>query len=102
MVQNQTMNFRYLAAQFFLGGIALAQVTLAFFRLGIHLASTAFEKTDRLSNAFFTTKSSGMGMGLSIFHSIMEAHLRRLSAFGDGGSGATFQFVLPLHHEDAS
>src|SRR5258708_23005333 len=42
MVQNQTTNFRYLAAQFFLGSTALALVTLAFFRLGIELASTAF------------------------------------------------------------
>jgi hypothetical protein len=42
MVHNQTSNLRNLAAQFFLGSIALALVTLAFFRLGIDLASTAF------------------------------------------------------------
>jgi K+-sensing histidine kinase KdpD len=42
MVQNQTTNFRYLAAQFFFGSIALALMTLAFFRLRIDLASTAF------------------------------------------------------------
>jgi len=42
MVHNRTTNFRNLAAQFFPGSIALASVTLAFFRLGVDLASTTF------------------------------------------------------------
>ena len=56
---------------------------------GIDAAST-----DRLFNSFYTTKPGGLGMGLSICRSIIEAHGGKLWASQHAGEGATFQFTL--------
>jgi PAS domain S-box-containing protein len=53
------------------------------------------ENADRLFTAFFTTKSSGMGMGLSICRSIIDAHGGRLWATACEPRGALFQFTIP-------
>ena len=52
-------------------------------------------QADRVFEAFYTTKPSGLGMGLAISRSIIEAHGGRLWAEPDAGPGATFCFVLP-------
>jgi Histidine kinase-, DNA gyrase B-, and HSP90-like ATPase len=52
------------------------------------------EHRDRLFEAFYTTKSSGVGMGLSICRSIIEAHGGRLWADVNEPRGAAFQFTL--------
>jgi signal transduction histidine kinase len=56
---------------------------------------------DVIFNAFYTTKPGGMGMGLSLSRSIVEAHGGRLWATSHESRGATVQFSLPIHHHKA-
>jgi signal transduction histidine kinase len=53
------------------------------------------KNVDRIFEKFFTTKSSGMGMGLSICRSIIEAHQGRLWVSGADQHGSVFRFTLP-------
>jgi PAS domain S-box-containing protein len=53
------------------------------------------DPADQIFTAFFTTKTHGTGMGLSISRSIVESHGGRLWAINHSGSGACFKFTLP-------
>ena len=54
------------------------------------------QNIEEIFNAFYTTKSQGMGMGLAISRSIIENHGGRLWAVANDGSGVTFEFALPV------
>jgi len=54
------------------------------------------EQADKVFEAFFTTKTQGTGMGLSISRSIIESHEGRLWATGNPDRGTTFLFTLPV------
>jgi signal transduction histidine kinase len=56
------------------------------------------EDLDRLFRPFYTTKSDGMGIGLSVCRSIIEAHGGRVWASPNIGPGMTFQFTVAVQH----
>jgi PAS domain S-box-containing protein len=68
------------------------QVRLSVKDSGVGFAPQAQEK---IFEAFYTTKTDGMGMGLSISRSIIDAHQGRLCAIPNDGPGSTFSFVIP-------
>ena len=55
---------------------------------------SSLELADRIFEPFFTTKAEGIGMGLSISHSIIESHGGRLGIV-PSSTGALFEFTLP-------
>jgi PAS domain S-box-containing protein len=57
------------------------------------------QKADQIFKTFFTTKTQGIGMGLSISRSIVESHDGRLWATNNSPVGASFHFTLPIKAE---
>ena len=57
---------------------------------------------ERIFNAFYSTKTDGMGIGLSVSRSIIEGHKGRLWATANEGPGATFAFSIPPYTETGS
>jgi signal transduction histidine kinase len=57
---------------------------------------------DRLFKAFFTTKPTGMGMGLSICRTIIESHDGRIWTSANPGPGLSVQFTLPAQQDGTS
>jgi signal transduction histidine kinase len=60
----------------------------------------ASQDVNRLFDAFYTTKDSGMGIGLSVSRSIVEKHGGRLWAAPNDGPGATVSFSIPCAPDD--
>ena len=71
-------------------GSPAARISVQDRGIGLHAG-----QADRLFEAFYTTKPHGMGLGLAISRSIIEAHGGRLWAESNQGPGATFSFRLP-------
>jgi signal transduction histidine kinase len=69
--------------------------------VAVHDTGLGFDadSADHLFQPFYTTKATGMGMGLSICRSIIEAHGGRVMAARNVDAGATFQFTLPVQQE---
>jgi C4-dicarboxylate-specific signal transduction histidine kinase len=70
-----------------------AEIEAAFSDSG---AGSSSENTDRLFDPLFTTKDSGLGLGLSICRRIINAHRGRIWVEKNNGFGLTFAFALPL------
>jgi signal transduction histidine kinase len=73
-------------------------------RLSVRDTGVGFEPkgVERLFDAFYTTKSAGMGIGLSVSRSIIESHRGRLWATANDGPGATFSFSIPCGPENVT
>ena len=70
-------------------------------KVGVRDKGIGFDEDniDQIAEPFFTTKPGGMGMGLSINRTIIDAHLGRMWAVKNPDGGATFYFTLPIHDE---
>jgi PAS domain S-box-containing protein len=75
------------------------QVRLAVTDSGVGLEP---QQIGKLFDAFYTTKSTGMGIGLSVSRSIIESHGGQLEAGSNGDCGATFTFSIPCRSDTAA
>src|SRR5258708_4416285 len=73
-----------------------AQLVISISDTGIGLPA---ESSERIFEAFHTTKPQGTGMGLAITRSIVESHGGRICATANQGVGATFHFTIPVEGE---
>jgi signal transduction histidine kinase len=73
-------------------------------RVSVRDTGVGFDRQimDKLFDAFYTTKSDGMGIGLSVCRSIVERHHGRLWAEPNDGPGATFAFSVPRGPESVT
>ena len=76
------------------GGAGMVEVSVS-----DHGPGLTSDKLDKIFQPFFTTKREGLGMGLSISRSIIEAHGGHLWAENNNGRGATFHFTVPVAEE---
>jgi signal transduction histidine kinase len=60
------------------------------------------QNMERVFEAFYTTKPEGLGMGLAICRSIIEAHGGQLWASANKPRGAVFQFTLPSAQDETA
>lgn len=69
-------------------------------RLSVHDEGVGFApgENEKLFDAFYTTKQSGMGIGLSVSRSIIEKHQGRLWAESNEGPGSVFSFSIPVRY----
>jgi C4-dicarboxylate-specific signal transduction histidine kinase len=65
-------------------------------------AGIADDVVPRLFEPFYSTKRDGMGMGLSVVRSIVEAHNGRIEAHNNGGRGATLRVTIPMRKADVA
>jgi len=73
-------------------------------RLSVRDSGVGFtpDVAEQMFDSFYTTKADGMGVGLSVSRSIIEANRGRLWAMANDGPGATFAFSIPCEHSSHS
>ena len=82
--------------------IRTARVGVAAVRVEVRDSGTGIDAKDveRMFQALYTTKTEGLGMGLTISRTIVDAHGGRVDATNNAQGGATFHFTLPVGAED--